>query len=41
MGNKQSSATRFELEAKKEILETNLLSLNTLLKMEYNTPFFI
>jgi hypothetical protein len=36
MGNKQSSATQFELQAKKDIIETNLVSLDTLLKLEYN-----
>jgi len=39
MGNRESSPTRFELVAKKDMIETNLISLNTLLKLEYNkTP---
>lgn len=39
MGNNESSPTRFELLAKKDILDTNMITLNVLIKREYQqTP---
>lgn len=39
MGNNQSSSTRFELLAKRDMIETNIKTVKTLLQREYHkTP---